>query len=300
MNNKKVIVCGGSGFCGGHLVDKLIELGYEVHVIDNMSSGNYINHKAIYHLIDIGDCYIDDLVEVIEGSDCVFHLAAKARVQPSFDFPLEYHRTNVTGTLNLLEACKRANVKNFVFSSSSSVYGNNYDNSEFEEWDFLNPTSPYAMQKKIGEDYCRFYSNEFGINCKILRYFNVYGDRMIVGGQYAQAIQIFLTNYRNNEPFKVFGDGEQRRDFTHVSDVVEANILAMNYKYFGIFNIGTGTNHSINEVCNLIGGKIEYLPAKQEPKYTLAENILAKLHLKWQPKVKLTEWLNEEKFKRTM
>lgn len=295
MNKNKIVVVGGAGFCGGHLVDKLLSCMFEVHVIDNMSSGNYINKLATYHLIDIGDCHVNDLSHVIEDSYCVFHLAAKARVQPSFEFPLQYHKTNVTGTLNLLEACKLANVKNFVFSSSSSIYGSMMFDGGFKEIDPQFPESPYAFQKVQGEEMCKFYER-FGINAKILRYFNVYGDRMIQGGQYAQAIQIFLNNYRNNEPFKIFGDGEQKRDFTHVSDVVEANLKAMEFDEFGIFNIGTGINYSINEVCNMIDWERDriYQEPKNEPKVTLANNNKANQILNWEPKVKLPEWINQK------
>lgn len=294
----KVVVVGGAGFIGGHLVDRLADLGYDVHVVDNMSTGHYINSNAKYHLIDIGDCHIDDLVQVIENSHCIFHLAAKARVQPSFEDPIGYHRTNVNGTLNLLEACRLSGVKNFVFSSSSSVYGNYHDYDPFEEWDDLSPDSPYAFQKKIGEEYCKYYWSKYNLDIKVLRYFNVYGDRMIAGGQYAQAIQIFLNNYKKNEPFNVFGDGEQRRDFTHVSDVVEANVLAMNYvsnMSHSIFNIGTGTNYSVNELCSLINtdNKINYLPAKSEPKFTLASTRNVERYLNWKAKIKLPEWIKE-------
>lgn len=296
MKNNRIVISGGNGFIGGHLVDRLISEGYEVHVIDNQSSGHYCNHQATYHLIDIGDCHIDDLIQVIEGASCVFHLAAKARVQPSFDDPIGYHRTNVTGTMNLLEACRLAGVKNFVFSSSSSVYGNCCDTEALQEWDELNPDSPYAMQKKIGEDYCNYYSVKFGLNCKILRYFNVYGDRMIPGGQYAQAIRIFLSNYEKGEPFRIFGDGEQRRDFTHVSDVVDANLKAMKSTHAFTFNIGTGINYSVNEVCNMIDRERErtWLEAKPEPKFTLADNHFAGRYLNWKPTVKLPEWIQQK------
>lgn len=293
----RIIVTGACGFIGGHLTDKLVSLGHDVLGLDNFSTGKYQNQQANYVRIDIGNCSINGLLDLLDGADCVIHLAARARVQPSFDDPIGYNRTNVTGTLNVLEACRRLGIKNFIFASSSSVYGEQLLLHPSKEENKLNPTSPYAFQKVVGEEYCNFYSADFGMNCKILRFFNVYGDRMIPNGQYQQAIRIFLDNYKKNEPFRIFGDGEQRRDFTHVGDIVDGIVLAMNWQGSDTFNLGNGKNFSVNELCEMIGGKnyvADYLPGKNEPRATLADNQKAKDILGWQPKKNLPDWIQEQ------
>lgn len=293
----RIIVTGACGFIGGHLTDKLVELGHDVLGLDNFSTGKYQNRRANYVRIDIGDCSVNELLDLLDGADCVIHLAARARVQPSFDDPIGYNRTNVTGTLNVLEACRRLGIKNFIFASSSSVYGEKLLLHPSKEEIKLNPTSPYAFQKVVGEEYCNFYSTNFGMNCKILRFFNVYGERMIPNGQYQQAIRIFLDNYKRNEPFRIFGDGEQRRDFTHVDDIVDGIILAMNWQGSGTFNLGNGKNFSVNELCEMIGGEdhlADYFQGKNEPRTTLADNQKAKDILGWEPKKNLPEWIQEQ------
>lgn len=294
--NKTVLLTGGSGFIGSHLTDKLIDLGYQVKVIDDYSSGTYQNPSAEYFPWDISKVSQMDLCNVLRDVSCVIHLAAKARVQPSYDNILRYNEVNVTGTLNLLEACRTVEIKDFIFASSSSVYGNKWINSPSSEWDQLIPISPYAYQKVIGEQYCKMFNKEFGFNCRILRFFNVYGERMIAGGQYQQAIRIFLDNYLKGEAFTIFGDGEQRRDFTYVGDIVDGIILSMEKDVRGIFNLGSGQNHSINELCDMISTKWNklYLEGKKEPLITLANNDLSRKVLGWQCKMKFQDWIKSQ------
>lgn len=290
----KILITGISGFIGGHLTDKLVELGYDVCGIDDFSSGIYQNPSAEYFPWDISKISQIDLCNILRDVSCVIHLAAKARVQPSYDNVLRYNEVNVTGTLNLLEACRTVGIKDFIFASSSSVYGNKWANVGSHELDDLNPLSPYAYQKMIGEQLCDLYET-FGMNCRVLRFFNVYGERMIDGGQYQQAIKIFLNNYKKGEPFKIFG-GNQRRDFTYVGDIVDGIILSMEKDVRGIFNLGSGENNSINELCDMIeiNWMREYLEGKKEPLITLANNELAKKVLRWLPKMKLQDWIKSQ------
>lgn len=292
---KRVLISGISGFIGGHLTDKLIELGYVVCGIDDYSSGTYQNPSSEYFPWDISKVSQMDLCNVLRDVSCVIHLAAKARVQPSYDNILRYNEVNVTGTLNLLEACRIVGIKDFIFASSSSVYGDKWTNVGSHELDHLNPISPYAYQKVIGEQLCDLYET-FGMNCRVLRFFNVYGERMIKGGQYQQAIRIFLDNYKRGEAFKIFGTGEQRRDFTYVGDIVDGIILSMEKDVRGIFNLGSGQNHSINELCDMINPRHPryWLEAKKEPLITLANNELAKKVIGWTPKIKLQDWIKSQ------
>ncbi len=288
------LVTGGAGFIGSHLVDKLIDDGHRVLVLDDLSTGKRenINEKADFIQWDISKNW-DDIGITIENIDVIFHLAAKARVQPSIESPIEYHDANVNGTLNLLVAARDAGVKRFVFSSSSSVYG------DVEEKDLptsedanLNPISPYALHKSIGEQYCKLFSTLYDMETVSLRYFNVYGDRMSLEGAYKLVIPIFTEQRLNGEPMTIRGDGEQRRDFTYVGDVVEANILAATSDYdCGVFNIGNGDNRSVNEIADMIGGERVNVDPVIEPRVTLADNVKAKNRLGWKPTQKIEDWI---------
>ena len=242
MQIKKAIVTGGAGFIGSNLVDRLINMGIEVHVIDDLSTGKEenINPKAEFHKEDISTMEPDMNHWRLKNTDVIFHLAALARVQPSIDNPLPYHDVNVTGTLKMLQLAKALNVPKFIFSSSSSVYGDaNVPTSEDHK---LNPISPYALHKLIGEQYCTLFSKLYGIDTVSLRYFNVYGNRMSLDGAYRLAIPIFATQIKEGIPCTINNDGEQRRDMTYVEDVIDANIVvATSTKEFGgeVYNVGT-------------------------------------------------------------
>jgi UDP-glucose 4-epimerase len=293
----KHLVTGGCGFIGSNLVDRLIDDGHEVIVIDNLSAESneqfYFNDKATYHHIDIRD--FQSILPLFEGVHTVYHLAAEARIQPIINNPRLAVEVNVLGTCNVLEASRTHNVKRVIYSSTSSVYGlkNKPPLREDMETDCLNS---YSVSKKAGEDLCKLYRTMWGLETVIFRYFNVYGEREPTKGQYAPVVGRFLKQVRNGEPMTVVGNGEQRRDFTHVSDIVQANILASNLenkKIVGeIINVGTGINHSVIELARMIGNDITFVSKREgEAWETLADVTKIQTHLHWKPTVDLRKWL---------
>ena len=293
----KVLVTGGAGFIGSNLTDKLIELGHSVVVIDNLSTGKLdnVNPKAKF----INKCLtnLEEDFLVGRGIDVVFHLAALARVQPSIKDPINFNEHNVTATLKLLYASYKAKVKRVVYSASSSAYG---DATTFPtpETHPINPLSPYGLQKLIGEQYCKVFSEVYGLDTCSLRYFNIYGERMNLDGAYCLAIGIFAKQMLEGKPLTITNDGNQRRDFTYVQDVVDANILAatLDTPLKGeVFNIGNGNNYSINEVADMLGGTKTYGVKVLEPFQTLADNTKAREILGWDPKGDLPKWIIQYK-----
>ncbi len=296
----KCIVTGGAGFIGSHLVDRLIDDGHEVNVIDDLSTGKEenINPKAKFFkrdLTEINKLWAYQVDEMFKDVDVVFHLACLARVQPSIEEPHLYHDKNVNGLVDVLEACRTHKVKKFVFSSSSSVYGDVEEKDlPTSEEDTLTPMSPYAIHKLIGEEYCKLYSKLYSIDTISLRYFNVYGDRQPTEGAYCLVMGVFAQQRLEGKPMTIRGDGEQRRDFTYVDDVVEANIKVgfSKMKFEGdVFNIGNGDNRSVNEIADLIGGNRINVEPVVEPRETLADNGKAKFILDWKPTGNLEEWI---------
>ena len=298
----RCIVTGGAGFIGSNLVDKLIDEGHEVIIFDNYSTGKKenINPKAKFFLVDISHSpsfQNDTMRDVMTGVDVVFHLAALARVQPSIENPIEYHNTNVNGTLNLLKACVDYDVKRFVFSSSSSVYG------DVEEKDLptsedanLNPMSPYAIHKLIGEQYCKLFSELYGLETESLSYFNVYGERQPIEGAYTLVMGVFAQQLLQGKPMTIRGDGNQRRDFTYVGDVIDANIKCMDYPLElngDVFNVGNGDNKSVNQIATMIGGKRVHIEPVVEPRVTLADNSKIQKILNWKPTMDLKGWISK-------
>tara|TARA_B100000989_G_scaffold142729_1_gene106260 strand:+ start:480 stop:1388 length:909 start_codon:yes stop_codon:yes gene_type:complete len=296
----RYIVTGGAGFIGSNLVDLLIDEGHEVHVIDNFSSGKKenCNEKAKYFELDISDSNnYEDLKKILLGCNGVFHLAALPRVQESIDNPLHFEKNNTLSTINILKACADSNVKRLVYSASSSAYGNTIQLPSKEE-DPVNPISPYAMQKYYGEIACRMFANVYGIETVSLRYFNVYGERQSLEGAYALVMCVFARQRLNNEPLTIRGDGEQRRDFTHVKDIAKANILAMHSEMVGsgeVINIGNNDNRSVNQIANMIGGPTINVDPVVEPRETLADNSKAKNLLGWNPTIIIEEWVPKYK-----
>lgn len=291
---KKAIVTGGAGFIGSHLVDNLIELGVEVIILDNMSTGKKenINPKAIFYNKDISKLTILDY-DLFKGVDVVFHLAAMARVQPSIENPFPPNEVNIKGTLNILFASHKAGVKRVVYSASSSCYGN-ATKFPTPETHPTNPLSPYGLQKYVGEQYCKMFSEVYGLDTVSLRYFNVYGERVNLDGAYCLVLGVFTRQMLKGEPLTITNDGEQRRDFTYVGDVVNANILAATKieQFNGdVFNIGNGKNYSVNEVADMLGGEKTYGEKRIEPFQTLADNSKANLMLGWEPKGNLKKWI---------
>ena len=294
-SKKYYLVIGGAGFIGSHLADRLIKDGHSVTVIDNLSTGKRenVNPQAKFVKRDIRN--LKQIVPLFKNIDGVFLLAALPRVQYSIDYPAKTNRNNVNGILNVLIASQKANVKRIVYSSSSSIYGNP-EKLPLQESFKPNPLSPYGLQKYVGEEYCRLFSLIHGIETVSLRYFNVYGPRMSGKGAYASVMPVFLKQLAKNQSLTITADGTQTRDFTNVSDVVRANISAMNSKKVGqgeAINIGSGKNYSINQIAKMFGDKIKYIPARIEPHDTLADISLAKKLLGWQPKVKLEEGIKK-------
>jgi len=289
----KTIVIGGAGFIGHHLVKELLKLNKKVVVIDNLSTGFLSNvpENVIFYNKDIS---IDSIEDIIDEGDIVFHLAAKARVQPSIENPIDFDLVNVHGLVKVLTSCKNKKVKRFIFSSSSSVYG---DCTEFptKETNSTNPISPYALQKLIGEQYCELFNKLYDLDVVSLRYFNVYGENMPLEGAYRTLISIFGDQYRKNEPFTITNDGEQKRDFTYVNDVVNANILSAFYDGewgYEVFNVGNGLCYSVNEIVSFFGvDNTKFIGEKIEPKMTLCDNKKIKEKLNWKPIGDIKSWI---------
>lgn len=295
----KSIVTGGAGFIGSHIVDVLLERGDEVHVIDNFSTGKRknLNPRAMLHEKDIRS--FETIAPIFDGASQVFHCAASARVQPSIKDPRTSHEVNSGGTTNVLVAARDAGVKRLVYSASSSAYGNQDSLPLHEEME-ARPMSPYALQKYTGELSCRLFSQIYGIETVSLRYFNVYGPRQTTeaDGAYATVIGIFLGQRADGRHMTIVPDGTQSRDFTHVADVVRANLLAAESPKVGkgeVINIGTGNAYTINDVAKMIGGPTIWLEPRIEPKATLADITKAKNLLNWQPTVDFKEGIEELK-----
>jgi len=299
MMFKKAIVTGGAGFIGSNLVDKLIDMNVEVHIIDDLSTGfeKNINPKAIFHNIDISTINPDSNYYEFKNTDVIFHTAALARVQPSIENPIPFDNVNISGTLRMLMLAHKWGVKRFVYSASSSAYGE-VKITPTPETHPTNPLSPYGLQKYVGEQYCRMFSQVYGLDTVSLRYFNVYGDKMSLEGAYKLAIPIFANQMLEGKSLTINNDGEQRRDFTYVGDVVNANILAATNPEDlkgESFNIGHGNNFSVNELADMFGGKKQYGNKVIEPFETLADNSKAKNILNWNPTGDLPSWIKKYK-----
>ena len=297
----KSLVTGGAGFIGSNLVDKLLDMGHEVIVIDNEFSEShdqfYWNDKAKNYKYDIRD--YEKTRPLYDGVDYVFHLAAESRIQPAILNPIEAVSINSVGTATVLQCSRESNVGKVLYSSTSSAYGMNpFPNVETQPDDYLNP---YSVSKVSGEKLCKMYNNLYGLKTISFRYFNVYGERQPLRGQYAPVVGIFLRQNENGQALTIIGDGEQRRDFTHVSDVVNANIMSAISNtedvYYGqVYNVGTGKNYSINEVAAFISDNVEYVsPRIGETRITLADNSKIKKVFGWEPKVNLKDWIDGQK-----
>ena len=296
----KSLVTGGAGFIGSNLVDRLIEIGHEVIVIDNEYSDVhdqfYWYNEAQNYKYDIRD--YEKTRPLYDGVDYVFHIAAEARIQPAIQNPIEAVSINSVGTCTVLQCAREAGVKRLMYSSTSSGYGmNDSPNVETQPDDCLNP---YSVSKVNGEKLCKMYTSLYGLPTICFRYFNVYGERQPLRGQYAPVIGIFLRQRASGEPLTIVGDGNQRRDFTHVSDVVKANVMSAisnpDSEAFGqVYNVGTGTNHSINQIARMISDNVINLPPRSgESRITLANNKKINKTFGWNPSVKLEEWIGNK------
>ena len=296
----KSLVTGAAGFIGSNLVDTLLKNGHEVVAVDNEYSDahdQFYWNKNSYNV----NCDVRDykaLKNCMWDVDYVFHLAAEARIQPAIKNPIEAVSINSLGTCTVLQCAREMGVKRFMYSSTSSGYGmNSYPNVETQPDDCLNP---YSVSKVNGEKLCKMYTDLFGLPTISFRYFNVYGERQPLRGQYAPVIGIFLRQRDAEEPLTIVGDGDQRRDFTHVSDVVSANILAatsdVDDSAFGqVYNVGTGENHSVNEIANLISdNQVNIPPRIGEARISLANNEKLRKTFGWKPTVKLDDWISQQ------
>ncbi|MBI2890660.1 MAG: SDR family oxidoreductase [Nitrospirae bacterium] len=291
----RVLVTGGAGFIGSHLVDRLLAEGYEVVVLDNFSSGRRENLRdalASPHLKlveqDVADP--DGVRRCMDGVERVFHLAALADIVPSVNRPLVYHRSNVDGTVCVLEAARAAGVRRFVYAASSSCYGIPDLHPTSEEAP-PRPQYPYALTKLVGEQYVLHWGRLYGLPVVSLRLFNVYGPRSRTTGTYGAVFGIFLAQKLAGKPFTVVGDGTQSRDFTYVSDVVDAMVQAAESALSGeILNVGSGRPQTVNRLVELLGGGVVHVPKRPgEPDRTHAGISRIRRLLGWEPRISLEE-----------
>ncbi len=287
------LITGGAGFIGSHLVERLLKEGHHVTIIDNLSTGRFENIKKYSKKIKFYKKDISNFVSIknyFNKIDYVFHLAALADIVPSINDPRNYFKSNVLGTLNVLELSKINKVKKFIYTASSSCYGipKKYPTNEKE---IIDTKYPYALTKKNGEDLVIHWGKIYKLNVTSFRLFNVYGTKSRTSGTYGAMFGTFLKQKIQNFPFTVVGNGEQRRDFTYVSDVIEVLIKGMKYKKnCEIFNVGSGKSVSINYICKLLKGKKIKIPKRPgEPDITFANITKIKKELKWKPKIKIEE-----------
>lgn len=297
----KYLVTGGAGFIGTNLVKELLTSGHEVVVLDNYAGGKKDERIQTGAEYVEGDIRNDsDLDRVCVGVEGIFHMAALPRVTFSVENPELTHDVNVNGTLKVLLAARRHKIKRVVFSSSSSTYGEQEKKEPFVEDSVVKkPVSPYALHKLMGEHYCRLFSLFYDVETVSLIYFNIYGPYFDPDGAYALVVGKFLKQVKNNEPMTVCGDGEYYRDYTHVSDAVRANLLAMESDKVGqgeTINIGNGHPYSVNDLVKIIGGKFISVPPRSgDGRYFAANNKKAKKLLGWEPKVKFEDGIEELK-----
>jgi UDP-glucose 4-epimerase len=275
----------------------LVAEGYDVHVVDTLVGGKRenVHSKATLHEVDIRD--YEKLLPIMEGAEYVFHLAALPRVQYSIEHPEETNAVNIGGTLTVLRAAHASGVKRLVCAASSSAYGNQQKLPLSEDM-MPDPLSPYGLQKYVGELYCKVFTEVYKLPTVSLRFFNVYGPRLDPNGAYALVIGKFLKQKKNGEPLTITGDGEQTRDFTHISDTVRGVLLAATSPKAGngeVINLGRGEQTSVNKLAELIGGPSVHIAPRMEPKHTKADIRRAKELLGWEPKVSLEEGVAELK-----
>ena len=293
----KSLVTGGAGFIGSNLIDELVKLGHDVVVIDNEYSDAhdhfYWNHNTRNYKFDIRD--YENTRPLYDGVDYVFHIAAEARIQPAILNPVGAISINSVGTCTVLQCAREAGVKKLMYSSTSAGYGMNAQpNVETQPDDCLNP---YSVSKVNGEKLCKMYTDLFELDTVIFRYFNAYGERQPVRGQYAPVIGIFLRQLAAGEPLTIVGDGEQRRDFTYVKDIVNANIMAAlsnadKEAYGQVYNVGSGVNYSVNEVAEMISNNIKYIPPRLgEARVSLANVDKIYKTFAWKPQQSLEKWI---------
>jgi UDP-glucose 4-epimerase len=294
MSNRKVLVTGGAGFIGSHIVDLLIKKEYEVSILDNFSSGclKNVNPSALIYCRDLNE-NLEDIFEK-EKPEIIIHHASQINVRKSIENPSYDARQNIMGSLNLFEYCKKYPVKKVIFASSGGTVYGNPESIPVREDAKLRPMSPYGIAKATIEEYLRFYRNTQAFDSIILRYANVYGPRQSSEGE-AGVISVFLDKKAKNQELCIWGDGKQTRDFVYVQDVAIANLRAIEYTGNNrIFNIGTGLETSINDIAKIISEKVTHkLDYKEDIPQICLDNILAQLYLKWKPLICLREGIGK-------
>jgi len=293
----KSIITGGAGFIGSHLSEKLISLGHKVVVIDNFAVGKKTNIKNIKGRIKVFNRDVrnyNSIKNLFKNVDYVFHLAALADIVPSIENPDDYYSTNVQGTYNVLKASVKNKVKRFIYSASSSCYGipKKYPTPENEK---ILPEYPYALTKRMGEELVVHFAKVYKLNTTSLRFFNVYGPRARTSGTYGAVFGVFLAQKLAKKPFTIVGDGKQKRDFTYVSDIVDAIIKTSKRKNLKgeIYNVGSGKTVSINKIAKLLGGKKIFIPKRPgEPDVTFANIQKIKKEVNWKPKISIEKGVN--------
>ena len=291
--SETMLVTGGAGFIGSHLVERLHALGHKVRVLDNLSQGRieWVHPSTEFIEGDISQLSV--CRRACEGVAGVFHLAAMSKVAPSIDKFEFCTEQNIIGTQNMLIAARDAKVRKLVYSGSSTYYGNSPPPQA--ESALPNCLNPYAVSKYVGEQFCEIFTGLYRLPTVTLRYFNVYGPRQPAVGAYALVLGIFLDQWRRGEPLTIHGDGSQRRDFIHVSDVVEANLAAYASDVEGMaMNVGSGTNISIREMAGMISPRQVFLPRRAgDAEVTLADISRIRRLLKWEPNMSFAEGLQQ-------
>ena len=283
----RVLVTGGAGFIGSNLVEQLLEKNYEVVCLDINKDG-YWNEDSENHIGDV--CDLDFTSSIMKDIDYVFHMAADVKIGECVENPVHCYHNNVVGTAVALQAARLNNIKKFVFSSTSAIYKSGW--RIFTEGSPEEPLNPYSSSKKCGEEMCRIYSELYDLNTISLRYFNAYGPRQHTQGQYSPVLGIFKRQRDENKPLTIVGDGEQTRDFIHVTDIAKANILAAEKceTTAEIYNVGTGKEYSVQEIANMISPIQTYIDQRPgEVKYSKA-NIF-----KIENELELKEWIEKQK-----
>lgn len=291
----KSLVTGGCGFIGSHLVDRLVEIGHEVIVLDRLQPKNP-NDKAIYYTQDLSESYIKFL-HYFEGVNNVFHLASDVSIPYCVEKPNESMANNTLSTMNVLECSRIHNVNKFIFSSTSAVYGNTFfiPSIETNQVQCLNT---YSISKYTGEQLCKMYYELYGLKTVVFRYFNVYGERQHKTGQYAPVMSIFMNQKNNKQPLTIIGDGYQTRDFVHVSDVVNANIFASQKDlstYGEVFNVGTGIGTEIKEIADLISSYQTFIPERPgEVLHSRSSIDKIKEKYDWNYSINVLDWIKQQ------